>query len=264
MIELGKTKRDTIQSLCEDSHEVLVRAAMEGSMGRVWVPQLEFSSYCLIRVGDFTYVRGLPPKGERSLELKTQIYDSCMGTMITPQNELWADWIEEEFPGQYRMVSRYAMKKDEYHFDKASLKHNMAVIPEGIRIKKMDARLYHLALKEEWSEDFCSNFESEEQFLKEGMGYVALKGRELISGCSAYGYSAGKMEIQVATKVEYRRQGLGLACSSAFVLECMERGLIPNWDAMNLHSVGVAEQLGYVFDKEYQVYELFMVPETSH
>lgn len=262
MIELGKAKRQTLRPLCKDSHEVLVLAAMEGTMGQVWAPKLTDSSYCLIRVGDFTYVLGLPPKGERALDLKAQMYDSCVGTMITPQNERWADWIEDEFQGQYRMVTRYALKRDEYHFDKETLKGYMAEIPEGIRIKKMDERLYHLALKEEWSRDFCSNFEDEKHFMEEGLGYVALKGRELISGCAAYGASSGKMEIQIATKKEYRRQGLGLACSSAFILESMERGSIPNWDAMNLHSVGVAEKLGYVFDKEYQVYQLLDVSDS--
>src|SRR5699024_7482625 len=53
MIELGRKKRDSIRSLCEGSREVLVRGAVEGTMGRVWVPKLENSSYCLIVTGDF-------------------------------------------------------------------------------------------------------------------------------------------------------------------------------------------------------------------
>lgn len=51
-------------------------------------------------------------------------------------------------------------------------------------------------------------------------------------------------------------QGLALACSAAFLLECLEKGIIPNWDAVNLQSVGLAEKLGYVYDREYQVYQL--------
>ena len=51
-------------------------------------------------------------------------------------------------------------------------------------------------------------------------------------------------------------QGLALACSAAFLLECLERNIIPNWDAANLKSVGLAEKLGYIYDQEYQVYQI--------
>lgn len=43
MIELGRKKRQAIQSICEESKEVLIRGAMEGTVGRVWVPKLENS-----------------------------------------------------------------------------------------------------------------------------------------------------------------------------------------------------------------------------
>ena len=44
------------------------------------------------------------------------------------------------------------------------LKQYIATVPKGIRIKRIDDRLYHLALKEEWSRDLCSNFEDERHF----------------------------------------------------------------------------------------------------
>ena len=136
------------------------------------------------------------------------------------------------------------------------LKGYIDAVPKGIRIRRIDERLYHLTLKEEWSRDLCANFEDARHFLESGFGYVAMKGRELAAGCSAYGSSEGMMEIQVDTRKDFRRQGLALACSAAFLLECLERNLVPNWDAVNLQSVGLAEKLGYVYDREYQVYQL--------
>lgn len=256
MIELGSTKRQTIQSICRDSEEVLVRGAMEGTMGRVFVPQLEDSSYCLIHVCDFAYVLGVPPNGERALDLKSQIYEVCSHDFITPGDERWEVWLEDEFQGKYRLMSRYALKKDENHFDKPALEGYKKNIPEGIRIRRIDERMYHLALKEEWSRDFVSNFEDEKRFMNDGLGYVATKGREILSGCSAYGYSGGMVEIRVATRKDCQRQGLALACSAAFLLECMERGIYPNWDAANERSVSLAEKLGYIFHRKYQVYQL--------
>lgn len=256
MIELGRKKRDSIRSLCEGSREVLVRGAVEGTMGRVWVPKLENSSYCLIITGDFAYLFGLPPKGAPALDLKSQIYESASRAYLYPADDRWKDWLEDTFSGQLRLVSRYALKKDEHHFDMDVLKGYIDAVPKGIRIRRIDERLYHLTLKEEWSRDLCANFEDARHFLESGFGYVAMKGRELAAGCSAYGSSEGMMEIQVDTRKDFRRQGLALACSAAFLLECLERNLVPNWDAVNLQSVGLAEKLGYVYDREYQVYQL--------
>ena len=256
MVELGREKRQSIRTICETSTEVLVRGAVEGAMGRVWVPGLDCSSCCLIVSGDFAYLLGLAPKGAGALDLKTQLYQSASHAFIYPQDERWEQWLEDEFDGQLRMVTRYALKKDEHHFDVDRLKSYVASIPEGIRIRRIDQRLYNLAMKEEWSRDLCSNFEDFRHFEAKGFGYGAMKGHRLVSGCSAYGASEGMMEIQVDTRKDFRRQGLALACSAAFVLECLERNLSPNWDAANQQSVELAEKLGYVFDREYQVYKL--------
>ena len=143
------------------------------------------------------------------------------------------------------------------------LKRYKDAIPQRIRIKRIDERLYHLAMKEEWSRDLCANFENFEHFETHGFGYVAVKGHKIVSGCSAYGASDGMMEVQVDTRKDYRRQGLALACSAAFVLECLEKEIIPNWDAANQQSVELAEKLGYVYQREYQVYQLVEIDEPD-
>ena len=123
-------------------------------------------------------------------------------------------------------------------------------------IPVFDKRLYQTALKEEWSRDFCSNFETPEEYEQNGLGFVAMDGRKIVSGCSAYGISEGMFEIQVETRREYQRKGLALACSARFILTCLEQGIYPSWDAISLQSVGLAEKLGYIFDREYKVYQL--------
>lgn len=256
MVELGREKRQSIQAICADSRDILLRGAAEGTMGRVWVPKLEDSPYCLVVVGDFAYLLGLPPKGEQALDLKSQIYQSAEHAYLYPQDERWADWLEDEFLGLIRPVNRYALKKDEHHFDLKQLKSYIDAVPAGIRVRRIDERLYRLALRTEWSRDLCANYESFRHFSQYCFGYVAMKGRELLSGCSAYGASEGMMEIEVDTRRDWRRRGLALACSAAFLLECLERGLTPNWDAVNLQSVGLAEKLGYIYEGEYQVYRL--------
>lgn len=256
MIELGKEKRQIIRHMCSEADSVLPRGASEGRMGRVWVPELGNPSFCLIQLGNFAYLFGICPKGETAMELKKQLLLQCSHGFITPSDVRWAEWLEETFAGEFRVLSRYAMRKDRNHFSEDVLTEFVKISSPGLRIKKMDKRLYHLALKEEWSREFCSNFESAEDFLKNGLGYAILDGNVLVSGCSAYGISEGMIQVKVATRKEYWRRGLALACSASFILSCLEQGINPSWDADNIPSAGLAEKLGYIFEKEYQVYEL--------
>lgn len=256
MMELENKQSHIVNSLCEDREEVLIQSALEGSTGHVWMPVMNKPSYCLVQQGDFSYLIGIPPKAAKSLELREAILDFCNHGFIIPGDELWDNWLEENFLGEYRVISRYATQKGCEHFDKEQLEAYTKQIPEGIRIKKINEKLYQQALKEEWSKDFCSNFSSPEDFEQHGLGYVALEGKQIIAGCSAYGRGHDRLAIQVETKEDYRNQGLGLACSATFILECLNQGIYPDWDAANLQSVSLAEKLGYEFDKEYQVYEL--------
>lgn len=256
MIELGKEKRQIIRQMCSTADGVVPRGAAEGRMGRVWVPELNNPCFCLILLGDFAYLFGICPKGEQAMELKEQLFKQCGHGFITPSDVRWAEWLEETFAGEFRVMSRYAMRKDRNHFSEDILMEYMKTLPAGIRILKMNKRSYHLALKEEWSRDFCSNFESPEEFEQNGLGFAAFDGQRIVSGCSAYGMSQGMTQMKVATRKEYQRQGLALACSARFILTCLEQGIYPIWDADNLPSAGLAEKLGYIFEKEYQVYKL--------
>ena len=77
-----------------------------------------------------------------------------------------------------------------------------------------------------------------------------------MSGASSYsGYQSG-IEIQIDTKESYRRKGLAYICGAKLILECLERGWYPSWDAQNLCSVALAEKLGYHFDHAYPAYEI--------
>lgn len=46
-------------------------------------------------------------------------------------------------------------------------------------------------------------------------------------------------------------RGQVTACGAALILQCLQRGLYPSWDAANMESVALAEKLGYVLDHPY-------------
>ena len=79
---------------------------------------------------------------------------------------------------------------------------------------------------------------------------------EPVAGASSYSSFDGGIEIEIDTKAEYRRRGLATACGAKLILECLDRGWYPSWDAQNPWSLALAEKLGYHFDREYTAYEI--------
>ncbi len=77
-----------------------------------------------------------------------------------------------------------------------------------------------------------------------------------MSGASSYSSYQGGIEIEIDTREDCRRKGLASVCGARLVLECLNRGMYPSWDAQNLWSVGLAEKLGYHFSHEYDAYEI--------
>jgi predicted GNAT family acetyltransferase len=104
--------------------------------------------------------------------------------------------------------------------------------------------------------DFVSSFESKEKFLEWGRGVVILKNGRIVSGASSYTSYRGGIEIEVDTVPEERRKGLATICCSALILNCLEEGLYPSWDAHDMNSVHLAEKLGYELSHEYVAYEV--------
>ena len=69
--------------------------------------------------------------------------------------------------------------------------------------------------------------------------------------------SHGESFLAVAQN-SFRANGLYLLDEpeAALILQCLEEGLYPSWDAQNMISVHLAEKLGYELDHEYMVYEV--------
>ena len=256
MIELERDERQIVRELCSMSKEVIPSAIAKGRIGKVWVPERDNPSFCLIHSGNFVYLAGICPKGEQALELRELLIKNCSQGFITPSDERWSEWLEETFGGSCRIMSRYAMRTDEDLFSKETLNNYLNSIPEGIQIKKMNQNLYEKAMSSEWSREICSDFETQKDFIHRGFGFAALDGERLVSGCSAYPISDEKIVVKVATHKEYKRRGLALACSAGLILSCLKQEVFPTWDADNIPAAGLAEKLGYIFEKEYQVYRL--------
>ena len=101
-----------------------------------------------------------------------------------------------------------------------------------------------------------SVFKSKNRYLEKGLGVAAVKNGQIVAGASSYTRYQEGIEIQVDTRMDERQKHLATACCAKLILECLERGLYPSWDAQNLWSVHLAEKLGYELSHEYIAYEV--------
>ncbi len=202
-------------------------------------------------VGDFGLLAGVPNK---ELARNTRGYQSGFA-IIAPQSDAWHAMVEDAWPDAEKRV-RYVTKKEGDIFDREYLRGIVSRLPQGYRMRPIDQEIYTQILALEWAQDLCFNFQPYAMYARYGMGIAALKDGVVVSGASSYVVYRDGIEIEVDTREDEQRKGLALACSAALILECLDRGLYPSWDAHNAASLALAKKLGYRFDREYPVYEI--------
>ena len=243
--ELNDTSK--VKSLFDGWEETLIYSCLQKVMGKIFVTDLENPKSALAFVGCFGSLAGAP---DREL-----VINKPEGFVImVPQNEQWATLIEECFPDAKR-VTRYAIKKDT-KFDIDQLQKEIAKLPDGYELKKIDSAIYDKCLENPVTVDFVSAFGSKEKYLQIGRGMVITKNGEIVAGASSYTRYHEGIEIEVDTVKSERRKHLATIVCAALILNCLNEGLYPSWDAQNRNSVHLAEKFGYEFDHEYVAYEV--------
>ena len=233
--------------------ETMIWSCVQGIMGHLYTDSVQNPKSVMAILGDFSFFAGAA-----NHELVSYKPDWCSQDFIimTAPSPEWFDVIEKVYGNRAKKVSRYAFKKEPEVFDKEKLKAFAESVEGEYTLRMIDRELFDHCREQEWSRDLVSLFADYDAYQRTGLGIVALKEGEPVSGASSYSSYRGGIEIEIDTKNEYRRQGLATACGARLILECLERGLYPSWDAQNLWSVALAEKLGYHLEHEYTAYEI--------
>lgn len=235
------------EAIFEGWEETLIYSCLQQVMGKIFVTDLNYPKAACAFVGCFAFYAGIPEKD--LVQMKPDGF-----VIMTPENEDWANLIEECFPNA-KKVTRYAIKKNT-KFDEGKLKENVNRIPDGYELCKIDGEIYEQCLCNEVTSDFVSVFESKEKYLRDGRGMVIRKDGKIVAGASSYTRYKQGIEIEVDTIESERRKHLATIACSALILECLKENLYPSWDAQNMNSVHLAEKLGYEYSHEYVAYEV--------
>lgn len=237
-------RMERIEPLFRGWQETTIWSCLQGCMGRAYVDDEARPASAMIEVGDFAFFAGAPSR---------PLAQRAAAPILVPRDGKWAELLERVWGDRTETWTRYAMKKEPDCFDRVKLA-GYAMPPEGFRLCLMEGTLYRQAMGEEWSRDMCAQFANESDYVQRGVGVAALRDGRLVAGASSYTVYRGGIEIEIDTKPEYRQKGLAAACGARLILECLDRGLYPSWDAHDLRSVALAEKLGYHLDHPYPVY----------
>lgn len=242
------------EELFENWQETLIWSCLQGVMGKVYGNDRDHPESVAAVLGDFCFFAGKPDK-----ELVAYKPEGCRKDfmIMIPQNETWAALIEACYGERAKKVTRYAIKKEPDVFSKEKLQEIVEGLSCEYDLKLMDEELFLWCKGQEWCKDWVTQFEDYEEYRKKGLGVAVLKDGVPVSGASSYSSYQDGIEIQIDTRQEYRRKGLASVSGAALILECLNRGLYPSWDAQNKESVILAEKLGYHYDHDYAAYDIW-------
>lgn len=244
-------KIKSVAEIFDNWNETLIWSCLQGVMGDIYTNVSGDAAVAML--GDFAFFAGKP--SEELIRFKPEGCEQDFIIMV-PQSDEWAEIIEKCYGDKAKKVSRYAIKKEKDIFDEGKLKQASSELPKGYELKLLEEQEYALCQKNRWANDLVVQFKDYETYQKLGLGVVAFNAGELVAGASSYSRYKDGIEIEIDTREDHRRKGLAYACGAKLILECLEKGLYPSWDAQNMWSVALAEKLGYHFSHEYTAYEI--------
>lgn len=231
-------------------NETIIWSCLQGIMGEIYADNGERPMSAMAVLGDFCFLAGVP---NRDLVLYRP--DCCHDEVImVPQNDIWSGLIESCYGTKAEKITRHAIKKEPDVFNQSKLRQAALSLPPGFTIRMIDEDLYNMCKSNAWSRDLVSQYPDYGMYERLGLGVVALKDGQPVSGASSYTAYQEGIEIEIDTREEYRRMGLAYACGARLILECLAHGIYPSWDAHNLESAALAEKLGYHYDRPYTAF----------
>ena len=226
----------------------MVLYGLDAGLGQFFMNAPETS--CLYQLGNFIF-----PAGQvdcyfwQDFSKKYSLADK----VIISEERSWQEFLDSQ--SELQQFTRYAFA-ERADFDTETLEKWQSRIPANCQLFLMDKTRYERLAEEVWSQDLQGDFADFKQFQAAGgFGFLLCSGEEIIAAVSTGLVYHGALEIEIATKPAYQRQGLAKILGAQMILEAQNRSLFPLWDAHNEASKKVAESLGYQCLGAYPAYE---------
>jgi len=219
---------------------VVIESALEGRLGQAEFDDRLNPSVGRVDLGCYAVFGGdaSHPLAERWVENLSPPVE-----IVLPPDTGWRDLVDRLLGEscEDRPMRTFAL----HALDRANLEATAATALDGLRVEPVSvetARLFDEGLRPH----ALQVFDSPKALVEHGLGFVALTSDGRVAAqTSSYAISAKSVEIAIGTHPDFRRRGLARIVAAHMILECLRRGLRPEWSASNPVSKRLARSLGY-------------------
>ena len=217
--------------------DTAIDCAVEGQLGRVLVDAVDAPTAFALTVGPFWYFAG-DVMGPGAADLLSAF--PRFGLMM-PSLSGWLEAARALHGSAWRVFPRYRFSADT--LSRSHLTGMLAGSAHHVSVLDPSATALLSAGPEPLLD--LADFDSADDFLARSFGFAAFDGDRPMGLAYASLICSHSIEVSVFVDEPYRRRGLATAVSAALLLESLDRGLRPNWDAANRESCALAQKLGY-------------------
>ena len=238
----------------------MMHAVIEGrSKGRAFLDDAADPRAALVCTGsECVYVAGGQGRGGFNQQLRQLIMTEVIPAHRSVGQEFlslfsfpesYAEELEELFSDQLPL--RTPLSTFSFDRDLFQARHGTFEGPEGssVALKKLGKEELASPENEYVASEVLAYRGTIERFLRDGAGYCALDGENLVSWCYVQAYGHGSQTLDIWTAPTHRRQGLGTLVAAAVIEASLSDGYAPFWicDKANLASRKLAERLGFAY-----------------
>lgn len=249
----GKTYDKDLSGLFKDYQwNYMPDAILEGSMGSILIDDLDNPQVSILTIPEAkaNFLGG----DAKHPAVRDYLKELPAFSVLIFASEGWNEVVRDIHPKTWLTFTYFGFSSKTLNIE--HLRELRSGLSDEFHIEKIDLALAQRIMekKDELTEDQLMGFDSPEDFVARGIGYCALAGDEMVSIAAAGSVCKKGIEVQINTRKKYKKRGLATGVASALIIDCLEKGIDPNWDAASEASAGLAKKLGYTPTGEHFIY----------
>jgi hypothetical protein len=235
--------------------------------GDMWVDDLDNPNIALVYsfAADSFSILGEPSNIQIYNKFKDFLLESMFDQLKSKGIDYFEFSVESEKAKPYILDifnNRDIQNEDEYILRKNDKYNGNIMVPDGYEIfkvdyeclKKLESGLFEN--KDFLLERLLESWGTYDNFLNKSIGYVAVNQNRIVAVILGTARFKNIIPIDIETENSHRKKGLALALTRYFVNECIDKGVVVQWDCMdsNIASRKTAERVGFQLFRKNKVY----------
>lgn len=237
------------------------------SKGNLWVDNIvkpKIAIAASYAVGSFAFLGSINNEDEY-MKLKDYIRNDIFDFLKQKREDYFEYSVESDDLKPYiqkMFEDKIIQSEKEYSFRITESNNKNHSLPVGFKMHKVDFDLWNKVIAGDLKNELfltkrlLESWESFESFEKKGVGFCITYLDSIVAVIIGTARFKNKIPIDIEIVDELKHKGLGYSLTMEFVNECIQRGIIAQWDCVESNSISrkLAEKAGFKLFKENEVF----------